>query len=62
MGHSADRLSAAFGVTRIEQDDYARRSHTLAQDATEKGYLSDLLTVHIPGESVGPEASRGTVP
>ncbi len=49
MGHSADRLAAAFGVTREEQDDYARRSHTLAQEATQKGYLSDLLTVHIPG-------------
>ena len=50
MGHSADRLAAAFGITRKEQDDYARRSHTLAQEATEKGNLSDLLTVHIPGK------------
>ena len=49
MGHSADRLAAAFGVTRAEQDEYALRSHTLAQEATEKGYLSDLLTVHVPG-------------
>lgn len=51
MGHSADRLAAAFGVTRAEQDDYARRSHTLAHEATQKGYLSDLLNVHIPGKS-----------
>ena len=50
MGHSADRLAAAFGVGRVEQDEYARRSHTLAQEATKKGFFSDLLTVHIPGE------------
>ena len=52
MGHSADRLAAAFGVTRKEQDDYARRSHTLAQEATQKGYLSDLMAVPIPGQWV----------
>ena len=50
MGHSADRLAAAFGVGRGEQDDYARRSHALAQEATEKGLFSDLLTVNIPGK------------
>lgn len=43
MGHSADRLAAAFNVSRQEQDDYALRSHKLAQEATEKGYLSDLV-------------------
>lgn len=49
MGHSGDRLAAAFEVSRQEQDEYARRSHSLAQEATQKGYLSDLLTVHVPG-------------
>ena len=43
MGHSADRLSASFSVSRQEQDDFARRSHQLAHDATEKGYLSDVI-------------------
>lgn len=43
MGHSADRLAAAFKVSRKEQDDYALRSHTLAQQASEKGYLTDIL-------------------
>lgn len=42
MGHSADRLSAAFSVSRTEQDDYALRSHTLAKKAEEAGYLTDL--------------------
>jgi len=48
MGHSADRLSATFGVTRKEQDDFALRSHTLAAEAQAKGYLSDITPVKIP--------------
>ena len=42
MGHSGDRLSAAFGISRKEQDDYALRSHTLAAKAQEQGYLTDV--------------------
>jgi len=49
MGHSADRLCAAFGATRQEQDDFARRSHSLAHKATEEGLLSDILTYKVPG-------------
>lgn len=45
MGHSADRLAAAFGASRQEQDDYALRSHTLAAQAQQKGYFTDLLPV-----------------
>jgi acetyl-CoA acyltransferase len=53
MGHSADRLAAAFGVSRKEQDEYALRSHTLAQQAYDKGYLTDVvpmkgLYIHLP--------------
>lgn len=43
MGHSADRLAASFKVTRQEQDDYALRSHTCAQEAYDKGYLTDIV-------------------
>lgn len=50
MGESADRLSAAFNVTRREQDEYAQRSHKLAQEATEKGHLDDIVPIHIPGK------------
>lgn len=50
MGHSADRLAAAFNVSREEQDDFALRSHTLAKAATEKGLLSDLLEIKVPGK------------
>jgi len=48
MGHSADRLAAAFGVTRKEQDDFAKRSHQQAADARDKGYLSDIVPVKVP--------------
>ncbi|KAM7294969.1 putative acetyl-CoA acetyltransferase, partial [Ixodes scapularis] len=48
MGHSGDRLAAAFGVTRQEQDEFALRSHSLADKATKEGLLSDLEPVTIP--------------
>uniref|UniRef100_A0A146M791 acetyl-CoA C-acyltransferase n=1 Tax=Lygus hesperus TaxID=30085 RepID=A0A146M791_LYGHE len=49
MGHSADRLAASFKVSREEQDQYAHRSHSLAQEATNKGYLTDIVPYKIPG-------------
>lgn len=49
MGHSADRLAAAFKVSRQEQDDYALRSHTLAHEAQQKGYLTDLVPFKVSG-------------
>lgn len=50
MGHSADRLAAAFGATRQEQDDYALRSHKLANEAQQKGYFTDLISVKVDGK------------
>uniref|UniRef100_A0A194AN57 acetyl-CoA C-acyltransferase n=1 Tax=Pinctada fucata TaxID=50426 RepID=A0A194AN57_PINFU len=32
-----------------EQDEFALRSHTLAKEATDKGYLTDVLTYKVPG-------------
>jgi len=49
MGHSADRLAASFNVSRLDQDEYALRSHALADKATKEGLLSDVLTVKVPG-------------
>lgn len=43
MGHSGDRLAAAFGISRKEQDEYALRSHTLAAKAQQQGHLTDLV-------------------
>ena len=39
MGHSADRLAATFGISREASDDFAYRSHTLAQKAHDEGLL-----------------------
>jgi len=51
MGHSADRLTSAFGVTREASDEYALRSHTFAAKAFEEGKLKDIVPVKIPGKA-----------
>lgn len=43
MGHSADRLAAAFNISRQDQDAFALRSHQFAHNAAEKGFLSDIV-------------------
>ena len=43
MGESADRMSARFGISRNDQDEYAMRSHHLAAKATEEGLLKEEL-------------------
>ncbi|XP_054003359.1 trifunctional enzyme subunit beta, mitochondrial [Hylaeus anthracinus] len=48
MGHSSDRLSAAFNISRKEQDEYALRSHTLAAKAQQQGYLTDVSPFKVP--------------
>lgn len=45
MGHSADRLAASFKVSREEQDKFALRSHSCANDAFKKGYMTDIVPV-----------------
>lgn len=52
MGHSADRLAAAFSVSRLEQDEYALRSHSLAKKAQDEGLLSDIVPFKVPGKTV----------
>lgn len=59
MGHSADRLAAAFKVTREEQDAYALRSHTLAQQAQVKGFLTDLIPFKVSGVDKTVEKDNG---
>ncbi|KAI4478371.1 hypothetical protein M0804_012025 [Polistes exclamans] len=49
MGHSGDRLAAAFAITRKEEDEYALRSHTLAAQAQKQGHLSDVVPFKVPG-------------
>lgn len=43
MGESADKLAAAFGITREAQDAYALRSHQLAARATADGLLAEEI-------------------
>lgn len=59
MGHSADRLAAAFNVSREEQDEFALRSHTFAKKAQEEGKLSDVVPVKIPGKASIVEKDNG---
>ncbi|KAK2553671.1 Trifunctional enzyme subunit beta [Acropora cervicornis] len=59
MGHSGDRLAAAFGVSRKEQDEYALRSHTLAHKATSAGNLEDLIPYKVPGRTQTVTADNG---
>jgi len=49
MGQSGDRLAAAFDVSRQEQDEFALRSHTNAQNAQEAGLLDDVVGFKVPG-------------
>lgn len=64
MGHSADRLAAAFGVSRVEQDEFALRSHTLAKKAQDAGLLQDIVSFNVPGNpslSLPPVTSLGLI-
>lgn len=62
MGHSGDRLAAAFGISRRDQDEYASRSHNLAHEATQGGKLRDVLTVFAPGKSKPVSSDNGIRP
>lgn len=62
MGHSADRLCAAFNVTRKEQDEYAFRSHSLAKKATSEGLLVDVFPYKAPGRAAPLTSDNGIRP
>jgi len=46
MGVSSDRLSAKFGVSREEQDEFTVRSHKLAAKAHANGWYKDEITAY----------------
>ena len=46
MGVSSDKLSARFGVSRIEQDEFTVRSHTLASKAHEDGFYKEEIVAY----------------
>mmetsp|Transcript_39829 Transcript_39829/g.96130 ORF Transcript_39829/g.96130 Transcript_39829/m.96130 type:complete len:490 (-) Transcript_39829:153-1622(-) len=43
MGVSSDKLSAHFGVSRQQQDEFTVRSHTMAAKAHEEGWYDDEI-------------------
>jgi len=59
MGYSCDRLATAFGVTRKEQDEFALRSHTLAEKAFKDGHFSDIIPVKKPGKDEYIDSDNG---
>jgi acetyl-CoA acyltransferase len=62
MGHSADRLCAAFRVSREEQDEYAMRSHRLAKEAETKGYFTDIAPIKVSGVDALVDKDNGIRP
>ena len=46
MGVSSDRLSAKFGVSRQEQDEFTVRSHSLASKAHEDGFYKGEVVAY----------------
>lgn len=46
MGVSSDKLSAKFGVSRLEQDEFTVRSHTLAAKAHEDGFYKEEIVAY----------------
>lgn len=55
MGHSADRLTQSFQISRKDQDEYALRSHSLAEKATKEKLLSDVDEVFVYKRGVAAE-------
>ncbi|MCF6319632.1 MAG: acetyl-CoA C-acyltransferase [Proteobacteria bacterium] len=60
MGQDADRLAARFGVTRIQQDEFALRSHQLATKAWEDGKFDNEVQAIIAPPSFAPMKQDNT--
>ncbi len=49
MGSDCDIMAARFGIPRAEQDAYAMRSHQMATEAQQKGFLTEeMVNVKFP--------------
>ena len=54
QGISAELIARKYGVSRKQMDEFSVRSHRLAHDATEKGYLSSqIVPIDVPVEGNG---------
>lgn len=49
MGDTAEQMAKSHGITRQQQDELAHRSHSLAAQAWEQGYLNtQVMTAQVP--------------
>jgi acetyl-CoA C-acetyltransferase len=56
MGMTAENVGEKYGVSRQEMDEYAVRSHQLAQAAADNGWFdNEIIPVTIPGTRKKPE-------
>jgi acetyl-CoA acyltransferase len=54
QGISAELIARKYGVSRKQMDEFGVRSHHLAHEATEKGYLSaQIVPIDVPVEGNG---------
>jgi acetyl-CoA acyltransferase len=51
LGEANEQLQAEFGISRERQDEFAARSHQLADAAWESGFYDDLVTP-VPGSDL----------
>jgi acetyl-CoA C-acetyltransferase len=66
MGESSDQKNERLGVSRAEQDEWAARSHQLAQTATENGqFATEITPISVPqrrGEALEVATDEGIRP
>ncbi|WMC09242.1 acetyl-CoA C-acyltransferase FadI [Oceanimonas pelagia] len=49
MGQTAEQMAKSHGISRQAQDEFARRSHRLAAEAWQQGWLHDeVMVAHVP--------------
>src|SRR6267154_2023889 len=54
QGISAELIARKYGISRRQMDEFGVRSHKLAHEATEKGYLaSQIIPLEVPVEGNG---------
>ena len=61
LGKCNEQLAKEVGISRSRQDEFAARSHQLADDAWKAGFYDDLVTV-LPGAARDESIRPGTTP
>ncbi|MFE2998734.1 thiolase family protein [Nocardia sp. NPDC059246] len=56
LGESTELLAAKYGITRLEQDEFAERSHQLAAKAWDSGFFDDHV-IAVPGSTAARDES-----